>query len=142
MSPKSRSVLGTVSDAIEKKEFVRSTIITVIFSLVFLILGVAFWYWSTPEVIDTSPVNWLLEINSFLVPVVETLLMVGFFIALITTIINSRLYFTEIRAGWLEIIFTLILATAISWAMFDSNVGIATLVISIGFVVYLYMLQD
>lgn len=142
MSPKSRSVLGTVSDAIEKKEFVRSTIITVIFSLVFLILGVAFWYWSTPEVIDTSPVNWILEINSFLVPVIETLLMVGFFIALITTIINSRLYFTEIRAGWLEIIFTLILTTAISWAMFDSNVGIATLVISIGFVVYLYMLQD
>jgi hypothetical protein len=131
-----------VSDTIEKKEFVRSTIITVIFSLVFLILGVAFWYWSTPEVIDTSPVNWLLEINSFLVPVVETLLMVGFFIALITTIINSRLYFTEIRAGWLEIIFTLILATAISWAMFNSNVGIATFVISIGFVVYLYMLQD
>ncbi len=142
MSPKPRSVLGTVSDAIEKKEFVRSTIITVIFSLVFLILGVAFWYWSTPEVIDTSPVNWILEINSFLVPVIEILLMVGFFIALITTIINSRLYFTEIRAGWLEIIFTLILATAISWAMFDSNVGIATLVISIGFVVYLYMLQD
>ena len=142
MSPKPRSVLGTVSDAIEKKEFVRSTIITVIFSLVFLILGVAFWYWSTPEVIDTSPVNWLLETNAFLVPVIETLLMVGFFIALITTIINSRLYFTEIRAGWLEIIFTLILVTAISWAMFDSNVGIATLVISIGFVVYLYMLQD
>ena len=142
MSPKSRSVLGTVSDAIEKKDFVRSTIITVIFSLVFLILGVAFWYWSTPEVIDTSPVNWLLETNAFLVPVIETLLMVGFFIALITTIINSRLYFTEIRAGWLEIIFTLILTTAISWAMFDSNVGIATPVISIGFVVYLYMLQD
>ncbi len=142
MSPKPRSVLGTVSDAIEKKDFVRSTIITEIFSLVFLILGVAFWYWSTPEVIDTSPVNWLLEINSFLVPVVETLLMVGFFIALITTIVNSRLYFSEIRAGWLEIIFTLILVTAISWAMFDSNVGIAALVISIGFVVYLYMLQD
>ena len=142
MSPKSRSVLGTVSDAIEKKEFVRSTIITVIFSLMFLILGVAFWYWSTPEVIDTSPVNWLLETNAFLVPAIETLLMVGFFIALITTIINSRLYFTEIRAGWLEIIFALILVTAISWAMFDSNIGIATLVISIGFVVYLYMLQD
>ncbi|MEE8182438.1 MAG: hypothetical protein V3T87_03915 [Candidatus Thorarchaeota archaeon] len=142
MSPKSRSVLDTVSDTIEKKEFVRSTIITVIFSLVFLILGVAFWYWSTPEVIDTSPVNWILEINSFLVPVIETLLMVGFFIALITTIINSKLYFTEIRAGWLEIIFTMILVTAISWAMFDSNVGIATLVISIGFVVYIYMLQD
>ncbi len=142
MSPGPRSVLGTVSDAIEKKEFVRSTIITGIFSLMFLILGVAFWYWSTPEVIDTSPVNWLLEINSFLVPVVETLLMVGFFIALITTIVNSRLYFSEIRAGWLEIIFSLILVTAISWAMFDSNVGIATLVISIGFVVYLYMLQD
>ena len=142
MSPKPRSVLGTVSDAIEKKEFVRSTIITVIFSLVFLILGVAFWYWSTPEVIDTSPVNWLLETNPVLVPVIEILLMVGFFIALITTIINSRLYFTEIRAGWLEIIFTLILVTAISWAMFDSNIGIAALVISIGFVVYLYMLQD
>jgi len=131
-----------VNDTIEKREFVRSTIITVIFSLVFLILGVAFWYWSTPEVIDTSPVNWILEINSFLVPVIEILLMVGFFIALITTIINSKLYFSEIRAGWLEIIFTMILVTAISWAMFDSNVGIATLVISIGFVVYLYMLQD
>jgi hypothetical protein len=36
----------------------------------------------------------------------------------------------------------MILVTAISWAMFDSNVGIATLVISIGFVVYIYMLQD
>ena len=142
MSPKPRSVLGTVSDEIEKKEFVRSTIITVIFSLVFLILGVAFWYWSTPEVIDTSPVNWLLEINAFLVPVVETLLMVGFFIALVVTIINSRYYFTGIRAGWLEIISTLILVTVISWAMFEVNISIATLVISIGFLVYIYMLQD
>lgn len=142
MSPKSRSVLGTVSDEIEKKEFVRSTIITVVFSLVFSILGVAFWYWSTPEVIDTSPVNSLLEINAFLVPVIETLLMVGFFIALVITFINSRLYFTGIRAGWLETIFTLILVTAISWAMFEVNVGIATLVISIGFIVYIYMLQD
>ena len=142
MSPKPRSVLGTVSDEIEKKEFVRSTIITAIFSLVFLILGVAFWYWSTPEVIDTSPVNWLLETNAFLVPVIEVLLMVGFFITLIVTIINSRHYFTGIRSGWLEIIFTLILVTAISWAMFEVNVGIATLVVSIGFVVYLYMLQD
>ena len=142
MSPKPRSVLGTVSDEIEKKEFVRSTIITVIFSLVFLILGVAFWYWSTPEVIDTSPVNWLLEINAFLVPVIETLLMVGFFIALVVTIINSRLYFTGIRAGWLEIIFTLILVTAISWAMFEVYIGVATLVISVGFLAYIYMLQD
>ena len=142
MSPKPRSVLGTVSDEIEKKEFVRSTIITAIFSLVFLILGVAFWYWSTPEVIDTSPVNWLLEINAFLVPVVETLLMVGFFIALVVTIINSRYYFTGIRAGWLEIISTLILVTVISWAMFEVNISIATLVISIGFLVYIYMLQD
>jgi hypothetical protein len=142
MSPKPRSVLGTVSDEIEKKEFVRSTIITVIFSLVFLILGVAFWYWSTPEVIDTSPVNWFLEINAFLVPVIEVLLMVGFFIALVVTIISSRIYFTGIRAGWLEIISALILVTAISWAMFDVNVGIATFVISIGFVVYIYMLQD
>jgi len=142
MSPKPRSVLDTVSDEIEKKEFVRSTIITVIFSLVFLILGVAFWYWSTPDVIDTSPVNWLLETNAFLVPVIETLLMVGFFIALIVTVIAARLYFTGIRAGWLEIISTLILVTAISWVMFESNVGIATLVISIGFVVYIYMLQD
>ncbi|MGY5861131.1 MAG: hypothetical protein RTU09_01975 [Candidatus Thorarchaeota archaeon] len=131
-----------MSDEIEKKEFVRSTIITVIFSLVFLILGVAFWYWSTPDVIDTSPVNWLLETNAFLVPVIETLLMVGFFIALIVTVIAARLYFTGIRAGWLEIISTLILVTAISWVMFESNVGIATLVISIGFVVYIYMLQD
>jgi hypothetical protein len=142
MSPKPRSVLGTVSDEIEKKEFVRSTIITAIFSFVFLILGVAFWYWSTPEVIDTSPVNWLLEINAFLVPVVETLLMVGFFIALVVTIINSRYYFTGIRAGWLEIISTLILVTVISWAMFEVNISIATLVISIGFLVYIYMLQD
>ena len=142
MSPKPRSVLGTVSDEIEKKEFVRSTIITVIFSLVFLILGVAFWYWSTPDVIDTSPVNWILEINPFLVPVIETLLMVGFFIALVVTIINSRHYFTGIRAGWLEVIITLIVVTAISWAMFEVNIGVATLVISIGFLVYLYMLQD
>jgi hypothetical protein len=142
MSPKSRSVFGTVSDEIEKKEFVRSTIITVIFSLVFLILGVAFWYWSTPEVIDTSPVNWLLETNAFLVPVIETLLMVGFFIALVVTIINSRLYFTGIRAGWLEIIFTLILVTAISWVMFEVYIGVATLVISVGFLAYIYMLQD
>ena len=142
MSPKPRSVLGTVSDEIEKKEFVRSTIITAIFSLVFLILGVAFWYWSTPEVIDTSPVNWLLETNAFLVPVIETLLMVGFFIALVVTIINSRLYFTGIRAGWLEIIFTLILVTAISWAMFEVYIGVATLVISAGFLAYIYMLQD
>ena len=142
MSPKPRSVLGTVSDEIEKKEFVRSTIITVIFSLVFLILGVAFWYWSTPEVIDTSPVNWLLETNAFLVPVIETLLMVGFFIALVVTIINSRLYFTGIRAGWLEIIFTLILVTAISWVMFEVYIGVATLVISVGFLAYIYMLQD
>ena len=49
---------------------------------------------------------------------------------------------TNFRAGWVEVIAILIFIGLITVAMFDLFVGAATLVLSLGFVVYLYLLQE
>ena len=121
---------------------IRSTIITVLLTVVFIVLGLAFWAWSSPEVIDASPVGAINEINPALTVLIEVLVMVMTFIFLSVTVINLRLMLSNIRAGWLEVIAVLIFIAIIASAMFDLFVGAATVILSLGFVVYLYLLQD
>jgi hypothetical protein len=67
-------VLRTVSDETpERSEMMRSTIITVLLTVVFFVIGLAFWAWSSPEVIDTSPVGAINEMNPALTVLIEVL---------------------------------------------------------------------
>jgi hypothetical protein len=126
----------------ERSEMMRSSIITILLTVVFFVLGLAFWAWSSPEVIDTSPVGAINELNPALTILIEVLVMVMAFIFLSVTVINLRLMLSNIRAGWTEVIVVLIVMAIVSSAMFDIFVGAATVVLSLGFVVYLYLLQD
>jgi hypothetical protein len=136
-------VLRTVSDETpERSEMMRSMIITVLLTVVFFVIGLVFWAWSSPEVIDTSPVGAINEMNPALTVLIEVLVMVMAFIFLSVTAINLKLMLTNIRAGWTEVIVILIVMAIMSSAMFGLFVGAATVVLSLGFVVYLYLLQD
>lgn len=129
-----------MSDTPEKDEIVRSSIITGSLMVVFIVVGVLFWYWSTIDA--TTIVTTLNDINPFLAPIIEVFTMFGFFVFFVVTIANLRHYVTGVRAGWLEIIVSLILVTALTWVMFTPTAAAVTLVLSLGFVVYLYLLQE
>lgn len=135
--------VNTVSDETpERSEILRSSVITVSLSVVLLVLGLAFWAWSSPDVIDTSPVGFLNSISPYLTVVLEVFMMLGLFVFLVVTVINLKLYLTNIRAGWTEVTLVLIIISAMSWLMFGIAVGAATGIVSLGFVVYLYLLQE
>jgi hypothetical protein len=74
--------------------------------------------------------------------IVEALTMLGMFIFLSVTAINLRLFLSEVRAGWLEVISIFILVVVMAWAMFGGAVGGVSAIFSLGFVVYLYLLQE
>jgi uncharacterized membrane protein YwzB len=126
----------------ERSEMMRSTIITVLLAVVFIVIGLAFWAWSSPEVIEISPVGAINEINPSLTILIEVLVMVLAFVFLSVTVINLKLMLTNLRAGWSEVIIVLIVIAIASSAMFGFFVGAITVVLSLGFVVYLYLLQE
>ncbi len=135
--------MNTVSDETpERREMIRSTVVTVALAAALLILGLVFWAWSSPDVVETSPVGWLNGISPYLTVVLEVLMMLGFFVFLVVTVINLKMYLTGIRAGWTEVVLLLILVSAMSWLMFGPATGVATAILSMGFIVYLYWLQD
>jgi hypothetical protein len=130
-----------VSDEVPaREEIVRSTILTIILASVFIILGVLFWAWSSLS--GDTPITALDDINPFLTIGLEVLFMFGMFIFLSVTVINLRHYLTRIRAGWLEVIVLLIIATIISYLMFEAGVAAASFLLDLGFVVYLYLMQE
>ena len=98
--------------------------------------------WSSPDVIDTSPVGALNDINPYITFVLEILVMFGIFVFATVTVVNLRLQLTGVRAGWLEVIIMLVVVTAIAWLAFEANAAGATLILSLGFVGYLYLLQE
>jgi hypothetical protein len=129
-------------DTPERSKMLRSSIITVLLTVVFIILGLAFWAWSSPDVIDSSPVGAINELNPALTVLIEILVMLMVFIFLSVTVINLRLMLTNIRAGWVEVIILIIFIAIMATAMFGFFVGAATVILSLGFVVYLYLLQE
>ncbi|NHI83105.1 MAG: hypothetical protein EAX81_02205 [Candidatus Thorarchaeota archaeon] len=132
-----------MSDEIpEREEIVRSTIITVFFAIILLIFGLALWAWSAPDVIDTSLVGSLNAANPFLVPIIEIFTMFGMFVFLTVTAVNLRLYLTQIRSGWLEIIILLVVVCLAAYFMYSIEVAVVTVLLSMAFIVYLYLLQE
>ena len=127
-------------DIPERSEIVRSTIITVVLASILLTIGVLFWFWAQPDVI--SPIADLSEANPYLIAILEVLFMFGAFIFLTVTIVNLRLFYTQIRSGWLDIIVILIIMVALTYAMFQESVAMFTLLFDLGFIVYLYLLQE
>jgi len=140
-STKSRSVSTKMSDDIpERDEFVRSTIISVVLTSIFFILGILFYIWTQPDV--ESILTGFYESNPILVSLLEIIFMVLAFLFLIVTVVNIRLFMTQIRAGWLDVIMILALMLVITFAMFGAEVTAATLVGDLGIITYLYLLQD
>jgi len=132
-----------VSDEIpERRQIVRSTVLTGFLTAALMVLGLAFWAWSAPDVVDASPVGTLNALNPFLALVLEMLTMAGVFVFLTVTVVNLRLYMTQIRSGWTEIILLLIVVFIMTFMMFESGVAFVTLLLSLAFVVYLYLLQE
>lgn len=129
-------------DVPDRSETIRSAVITVILTVVFLIVGLAFWAWSFPDIIDTSLVGAINSFNPYVTLMIEALAMLGMFIFLSVTVINMKLFLSGIRAGWTEVIIVFIIVVAISWVMFGTAVSGVTAVLSLGFVVYLYLLQE
>jgi len=129
-------------DVSERSEDMRSAVITIIFTVVFLILGIVLWVWSSPDIIDTSLIGVINSFNPYVTLIIESLTMLGMFIFLSVTVINMRLFLSEVRAGWFEVISVFIIVVAISWLMFGAAVGGVTAIFSLGFVVYLYLLQE
>lgn len=129
-------------DAPDRSELMRSSIITIILTVVFLVIGLAFWAWSSTDIIDISPVGAINSINPFVTVIIEALTMLGMFIFLSVTVINMRLFLSEVRAGWLEVISVFILVVAMAWLMFGAGVGGVTAIFSLGFIVYLFLLQE
>ena len=129
-------------DVPDRSETIRSAVITVILTVVFLIVGLAFWAWSFPDIIDTSLVGAINSFNPYVTLMIEALAMLGMFIFLSVTVINMKLFLSGIRAGWMEVISVFIIVVAISWVMFGTAVSGITAVLSLGFVVYLYLLQE
>ena len=121
---------------------IRSAVITITFSAIFLIVGLVLWVWSAEDIIDTSPVGALNDINSYLTVLIEALTMLGTFIFLSVSVINLKLFLSGIRAGWMEVISIFIIVVAMAWFMFGAAVGGVTAILSLGFVVYLYLLQE
>ncbi len=136
-------MLTTVSDDVpERSEMIRSTVITVILTVVFMIIALTLWAWTSLIEVETSPIDTLNDINPYITIIIESLLMLGVFIFLVVTIANLRLFINQVRAGWFETVLTYILVVAMSWLMFGAVVGGVTAVFSLGFIVYLYLLQD
>ncbi|TET07806.1 MAG: hypothetical protein E3J86_12080 [Candidatus Thorarchaeota archaeon] len=126
----------------ERSKMIRSLLVTIIFSVLILVLGISLWAWSSPEIIDSSPVGALNAINPAITVLLEVLVMLGFFVFLSVTVINLKLFLTEIRAGWTEVIVVLVVVAIIASTMFGVFVGAASVILSLGFVVYLYLLQE
>lgn len=136
-------MLTAVSDDVpERNEMIRSAVITIFLTVVFLVIGLTLWVWSSPDIIEISPIGALNDFNPFLTVLIEALSMLFVFIFLSVTVVNLRLFITQVRAGWFEIITLFIIVTAMSWLMFGAAVGGVTAIFSLGFIVYLYLLQE
>ena len=71
----------------ERRDLLRSTVLTILFTVVFVVLGLAFWAWSSLEVIATSPVGAINEFNPAVTVVLEVLIMFMTFVFLLVTVI-------------------------------------------------------
>ncbi len=129
-------------DIPERREMIRSTAITTILTVAFMIIALTLWAWTSLSEVETSPIDILNDFNPYVTILIEALTMLGVFIFLSVTVFNLRLFISNIRAGWLEVIVIFILVIAMSWLMFGSGVGGVSAVLSLGFVVYLYLLQE
>lgn len=129
-------------DTPDKSELMRSNIITLVFTVIFLVLVVLFWMWSAPDVLDTSPVGALNDINPYVTFVIEILVLFGVFVFGTVTVVNLRLQLTDVRAGWPEIILMIVVVAVIAYLAFGLNAMGGAVVLSLGFVAYLYLLQE
>ncbi|TXT53947.1 MAG: conserved membrane protein of unknown function [Candidatus Thorarchaeota archaeon] len=125
----------------DKSELMRSNIVTILFTVILLVIALTLWAWSSPDVVDTSPVGAITEINPWLLWGIELVIMIGLFFFASLSTINLRLMISGIRAGWTEMIALIIVVTALAFFMFSPELAAATLVATLGILSYFYMIQ-
>ncbi|MBD3407905.1 MAG: hypothetical protein GF411_17425 [Candidatus Lokiarchaeota archaeon] len=125
----------------EKSELMRSNVVTILLSIILLVVALTLWAWSSPDVIDTSPVGAIQDLNPWVLWGLELLVMIGFFFFASISAFNLRLMISGIRAGWTEIIVLIIIVTAMSYLMFSPELAAATFIASLGVLSYFYMIQ-
>jgi hypothetical protein len=125
----------------ERSVVIRSTIMTTVLTIVFLTLAILFWAWSSADIVDETPVGWLRHYNEYILYVLEILFPSLTYVFLTTTVINVKLGFTGVRAGWTELVIILILIAGATYAMFGGAIMAATIVAMVAFIGYLYLLQ-
>ncbi len=70
------------------------------------------------------------------------LLLTAYYIFLFLTVATMREYMSKVRSGWTEVIATLIFIGIMGGVLFNFGVAVATLLLSILFIIYLYMSQS
>ncbi len=125
----------------ERSVVIRSTIVTAVLTIVFLTLALLFWGWSSADIVEETPVGWLRNYNEYVLYVLEILSLFLTYVFLTTTVVNLKLGFTGVRAGWTELVLILILIAGIAYAMFGGNIMAVTVVAMLAFIGYLYLLQ-
>ncbi|MEM2142323.1 MAG: hypothetical protein QXS20_04050 [Candidatus Thorarchaeota archaeon] len=126
----------------ERGALIRSTVITGSLTTLFIVLSLLFWVWSAPDLVNTSPVGAIKQVNVYVLYVLEVLFVSGTFIFLTVTVVNLELGLMQIRAGWTEITILVITVFLLGLVLFGTGIAAASLVLSLGFVAYLYLLQE
>lgn len=106
------------------KGYIPSILISSLLAGVILSIAVLIWakYPPFPDFIES-----LNSVHESLVDIVEGLLMIFFYVFLLTSIALAREY-TRTIAGWSEVIFALIIVLIITFAMFGWVVSLITLI--------------
>lgn len=129
------------TEQLERRVVIQSTIVTTVLTILFLSLAILFWAWSSPDIVNDTPVGWLNHYNNYIPYVLEILFPSLTYVFLTTTVINAKLGFTGVRAGWTELIIILILVAGITYAMFGAAIMAVAIIAMIAFIGYLYLLQ-
>ena len=114
---------------------------TAVLTILFLTLALLFWGWSSADIVEETPVGWLRNFNEYVLYVLEILSLFLTYVFLTTTVVNLKLGFTGVRAGWTELVLILILIAGIAYAMFGGPIMAVTVVAMLAFIGYLYLLQ-
>lgn len=125
-----------LSEAIDEQKVIKSIMIAGALMIVFLALILALW----AGLFNTylNPIQSSLYIIR---DVLAIIMLTLYFIFLFITVALIKEYTTKVRSGWTEVIITLIIVGALG-LLFNIGDSIASVLLSILFIIYLHMSQE
>ncbi len=126
-----------MSEIPDEQKVIKSIMISGALMLVFLTLVMSLW-----AGLFDSFVNSIQTYLYIFHDLLAILLLFVFYIFLFITVATIREYMRKVRSGWTEVISTLIFIFIMGIALFNFGVAVATLLLSILFIIYLHMIQE